>query len=203
MQLIFAWLRPLVPYQEGDGRGREYTGNLVAYRRVMHNRLAGRPRLHSRCARRLTVAVTLILAIVASPMVIGPAEARSGSQTSGDSGKSKPARDMPATTRRSQSTAKAAAAASGAAYVTGDVFAGLNNGSIAEFGSDGTAKRSLATGGSSYETGMCFDGAGNLYSTNFGTSDMSKFDNVGTLTKYPWVDSTIFESQHPESCVID
>jgi RHS repeat-associated protein len=171
----------------------------------MHYGFGGSSGAYLGHVRRLTVAIFMILALVASPMLVSPAEAWNGSQANQGSVDSKPARDMPAV-KRLQATAMAktaAAAASGAAFTTGDVFAGLNNGSIAEFGIDGTAKRSLATGSSSYQTGMCFDGAGNLYATNFGTFDMSKFDNVGTLIKYPWVDSATFESQHPESCVID
>jgi RHS repeat-associated protein len=170
----------------------------------MYRRFTGTSCAYLGRGRHLGLAIFMIVALVASATLVSPAQAWSASQAKEGSGQSRPARDMPATKQsRSTATAQTAAAASGGAFTTGDVFAGLSNGTVAEFSSDGTAKRSLATGGSSYETGMCFDGAGNLYTTNFGTSDMSKFDNVGTLIKYPWVDSATFESQHPESCVID
>jgi RHS repeat-associated protein len=104
------------------------------------------------------------------------------------------------TSTTTSSVAAAQAATATEAYATGDVFAGLRNGTIAHFDKDGSAKGSLSTGTSSYETGMCFDGAGNLYSTNFGFSNMTKFDNVGSVVTFPWGGTF---GGHPESCVIN
>ena len=106
------------------------------------------------------------------------------------------------TSTTTSSVAAAQATTATEAYATGDVFAALSNGTIAHLDKDGSAKGSLSTGASSYETGMCFDGAGNLYSTNFGSSNMTKFDNVGSTVSYPWGGS-VFGGAHPESCVIN
>ena len=102
----------------------------------------------------------------------------------------------PATTQ----TAAATVAAGGAAYATGDVFAGLDNATVSDFSSTGAMRQSLSTGGAGEQTGMCFDGAGNLYATNFSSANMTKFDNTGALVAYPWAGPF---TGRPESCVVD
>ncbi len=87
------------------------------------------------------------------------------------------------------------------AYNAGDIFAGVGNGQIYRYDQTGTLLQVLnTTSGSSEQTGMCFDAPGNLYSTNFTANNMAKFDNVGTLTTFPWGGPF---STHPESCVVD
>ena len=103
----------------------------------------------------------------------------------------------PATTQ----TATATLAPGGAAYATGDVFAGLDNATVSDFSSTGAMRQSLSTGGAGEQTGMCFDGAGNLYATNFTSANMTKFDNTGALVAYPWAGP--FTPGEPESCVVD
>ena len=102
-----------------------------------------------------------------------------------------------------QGSGPSVVSASGAAYAVGDVFAGLNNGTLDEYSSAGVLKATLPTGASSYETGACFDGSGNLYVTNFASSNMTQFNNVGSVVQYPWGGATTFGSEHPESCVVD
>lgn len=91
------------------------------------------------------------------------------------------------------------AAANGVAMQTGDLFAGLGNGSILHYNSTGTLVDTLSGQTTSYETGMCFDGASNLYATDFGNGQMTKFDGNGNILTYPWGGS--FAT--PESCVVD
>lgn len=147
---------------------------------------------------RLQAIMLLTIAMVTAVSAV-PAEAASKSPTPNPAGVSKSTTKTAVT---KATVAPSAAAAGVSAYVTGDVFAGLSNGTIAQFDGNGTAKRSLSTGGTSYETGMCFDGAGNLYSTNFGTRNMTKFDNVGTQVSFPWA-GTALDAASPESCVVD
>ena len=70
--------------------------------------------------------------------------------------------------------------ASGIAFQTGDIFAGVGNGRIKHFGPDGTLLDTLDTGaGSTEDTGMAFDASGNLYATVFEANNLYKFDNRG------------------------
>jgi hypothetical protein len=95
----------------------------------------------------------------------------------------------------------AAQPASAAPYAVGDVFAGIGNGKIKQFAPNGTLKDTLnTTGGNTYDTGMCFDAAGNLYSTNFDASNMTKFNNAGAVSLFPF--GSGFNAA-PESCVRD
>jgi hypothetical protein len=55
--------------------------------------------------------------------------------------------------------------ASGVAFQTGDVLAGIGAGKIKHFRSDGMLLDTLDTGGNTFDTGMAFDAAGNLYAT--------------------------------------
>src|SRR5262245_18240984 len=72
--------------------------------------------------------------------------------------------------------------ASGVAFQTGDIFAGVGNGQIKHFRSDGTLVDTLLTAaGNSFDTGMSFDAAGNLYATGFNGQAVYKFDNKGVL----------------------
>jgi hypothetical protein len=90
--------------------------------------------------------------------------------------------------------------ASGVAFQTGDVLAGVGSGTIKHFKSDGTLLDTLNTGaGSTEDTGMAFDAAGNLYATTFEANNVYKFDHSGNLIGS-------FGSgynQHPESIVFD
>jgi hypothetical protein len=77
--------------------------------------------------------------------------------------------------------------ASGVAYSTGDVIAGVGTGLIHHFSSTGTLKDTLDTGtGCSEDLGMAFDGSDNLYATAafgtcYGSGRVVKFDNMGNL----------------------
>ena len=83
----------------------------------------------------------------------------------------------------------------------GDIFAGVGNGFIDHFQSNGALIESLNTTSLSREnTGMCIDGAGNLYGTNFENMSMARFDVQGQLTLFPWGGPF---SIHVESCVVD
>jgi hypothetical protein len=78
------------------------------------------------------------------------------------------------------------ASASGVAYATGDVFAGVGTGLIKHFNSSGTLLDTLDTGtGCGEDLGMAFDASGNLYGTAaFGactSGTVSKFDKMGNL----------------------
>jgi hypothetical protein len=91
--------------------------------------------------------------------------------------------------------------AAGIAYTTGDVFAGVGNGTINHYDPTGTLKDTLDnTEGTYDDTGMCFDAAGNLYATNFETDDVSQFDNMGNLLAAQWENGL---TDHPENCVRD
>ena len=70
----------------------------------------------------------------------------------------------------------------GSIFQTGDVLAGVGNGQIKHFHSDGALQHILNTGaGSTEDTGMAFDAAGNLYATVFEANNLYKFDNQGNL----------------------
>src|SRR6478609_8774139 len=65
-----------------------------------------------------------------------------------------------------------------AAFMPGDVFAGVGAGLIRHYDSTGTLIETLNTTSSSAEdTGMCFDSSGNLYATNWTAGNMTKFNN--------------------------
>jgi hypothetical protein len=69
----------------------------------------------------------------------------------------------------------------GASFVTGDVFAGVDNGgNVNIYTPTGTLVTTLNTTTGTFTTGMAFDSAGNLYVTDF-NNNVSKFDNNGTL----------------------
>lgn len=86
-------------------------------------------------------------------------------------------------------------------YHSGDIFAGIGSGKIAQYSSSGVLLNTLDTTTNSYEqTGMCFDSTGNLYATDFTVAKGSKFDNNGNLLKASWGGPF---STHPESCVLD
>jgi len=71
--------------------------------------------------------------------------------------------------------------AHGAAFVKGDVFAGVDSGGhVNIYTPTGGLVTTLSTTTGTYTTGMAFDGAGNLYVTDF-NNNVSKFDNNGTL----------------------
>jgi hypothetical protein len=92
-----------------------------------------------------------------------------------------------------------AASANGVPLASGDVLAGVGNGTINHFDSSGKLLDQLNTGTSAtYETGMCFDSAGNLYTTNF--SGMSEFDARGNLLVSAFGSGF---NEHPESCLFD
>src|SRR5688572_23546171 len=89
-------------------------------------------------------------------------------------------------------------------FKQGDVIAGVGNGQLKHFDSNGHLLATLdTTSGSAEQTGMCFDSAGNLYTTNFQAQNMSKFDNQGQLVKYPWGDPSHPFSLRPKSCLVD
>ena len=70
--------------------------------------------------------------------------------------------------------------ASGVAFQSGDVFAGVGNGTIRHFRNDGTLLDTLDTGaGSTEDTGMGFDATGSLYATVFQANNLYKFDHSG------------------------
>lgn len=94
-----------------------------------------------------------------------------------------------------------AAASTSSAYASGDVFAGLGNGTLNEYSSGGTLRNNLAASGSP-STGMCFDGAGNLYSTQFGGGGITQFNNLGSLISSAWAGSGV-PGGAPESCVVN
>src|SRR2546425_10881809 len=90
--------------------------------------------------------------------------------------------------------------ASGIAFQTGDVLAGVGNGKIKHFNPDGTLLDILDTGaGSTEDTGMAFDAAGNLYATAFQANNVYKFDNTGN----PIGTFGSGYNQDPESVVFD
>ncbi|GBE10202.1 hypothetical protein BMS3Abin12_00764 [bacterium BMS3Abin12] len=72
--------------------------------------------------------------------------------------------------------------ASGVAFQTGDVFAGVGNGEIEHFRPDGTLVDTLNTGAAGTEdTGMAFDVTGSLYATVFEANNLYEFNNKGDL----------------------
>ena len=176
-------------------------GHSHHYRRRA-TRLSVIARLSAR--RRPIIALIASLALVYSGMALTTA---AESPDTAAAHPATPANAMPgpagSSLRSTSAPLRAAASQAPSAFATGDVFAGLSNGSVNQFGSDGTSKATLATGASSYETGMCFDGGGNLYVTNFGNSNVSKFNNLGGGLQFPWVGSDTFGEEHPESCVVD
>lgn len=91
--------------------------------------------------------------------------------------------------------------ASGVPYQTGDVLAGVGNGIIKHFRSDGTLVDTLDTkAGNTEDTGMAFDSAGNLYATVFQANNVYKFDHKGTLIG---TFGSGFSGNSPESIVFD
>ncbi len=90
--------------------------------------------------------------------------------------------------------------ASGIAFQTGDVLAGVGNGQIKHFNADGTLLDTLDTGaGNTEDTGMAFDVVGNLYATVFQANNLYKFDNKGNRVG-PFGSGY---NQDPESIVFD
>lgn len=86
-------------------------------------------------------------------------------------------------------------------FSPGDVFAGVGNGLIRRFDSDGVPLQDLnTTAGSKEQSGMCIDGGGNIYSTNHTAGTMSKFDLHESLISHEWVGP--FGSV-PQDCKID
>jgi hypothetical protein len=77
------------------------------------------------------------------------------------------------------------AQAAGVAFQTGDVLAGIGNGTIKHFRFNGLGQivlvDVLSTGVGGEDTGMAFDAAGNLYATTFEANNLFKFDNKGNL----------------------
>lgn len=75
--------------------------------------------------------------------------------------------------------------AQAAPFVIGDVFVAVGNGRVEQWrdvaGPGLTLIDTLNTGLGGFTTGMAFDSAGNLYVTNFSNSNISRFDNTGTL----------------------
>lgn len=70
----------------------------------------------------------------------------------------------------------------GAAFTTGDVFASIGSGRVAEFTPGGTLVQTLNDGtGATFTTGSAFDSAQNFYVTNFGSAGVSKFNSSGVL----------------------
>ena len=72
-------------------------------------------------------------------------------------------------------------AASAAPFVTGDIFAAVNNGNVQHYNAAGTLIETLNTGQGGFTTGMAFDGAGNLLVTNFSAGNITKFSNTGVI----------------------
>ena len=145
----------------------------------------------------LRTSVTIMLGVVMAWTMSVPAPTQASGPTP------YPGAGAAPSSQPTQGASPAVASAAGAAYAVGDVFAGLSNGTVDEYSSTGALKATLATGASSYETGPCFDGSGNLYVTNFASSNMTKFNNVGSVVQYPWGGASAFGSEHPESCVVD
>jgi hypothetical protein len=88
-------------------------------------------------------------------------------------------------------------------YRTGDVFAGVGDGTIKEFSPSGVLYQTLvetcAGCSSSETTGMAFDPSGNLYATVFEANNVEKFNNNGVI-------QGTFGSGYnasPESVVVD
>src|SRR5438045_815817 len=81
------------------------------------------------------------------------------------------------------------ARADGVPFLRGDVFAGIGAGKVNHHLPDsiGTLRDVLNTGANSIEqTGMCFDALGSLHTTNFDASSMSRFNNLGHRTAFPF-----------------
>lgn len=68
-----------------------------------------------------------------------------------------------------------------AQFGLGDVFVSHFGGTVTRHSQTGAVLQTLTTCCSGYVTGSAFDGAGNFYATNFSASQVSKFDNTGTL----------------------
>jgi sugar lactone lactonase YvrE len=65
-------------------------------------------------------------------------------------------------------------------FQTGDVFASINNGTVAWYRANGTFIQNMQNG-SGFTTGSASDPSGNFYVTDFSLSQVSKFDNTGAF----------------------
>lgn len=68
-----------------------------------------------------------------------------------------------------------------AAFVTGDIFASVNNGLVTVYNPAGTLIQTLNTTLGGFTTGSAADPSGNFYVTDFSVSQVSKFNNSGVL----------------------
>ena len=66
-------------------------------------------------------------------------------------------------------------------FANGDVFVAVANGQVQWYRANGTLVQTLNTGLGGFTTGMAFDSNHNLYVTGFSASQVSEFNNSGTL----------------------
>ena len=77
----------------------------------------------------------------------------------------------------------------GSPYVTGDVFASVNSGTVDVFTPTGGLVCTLNDGVGGLTTGSGFDAAGNFYVTTFNSGTVAKFNNSGVLQSSSFMSS--------------
>lgn len=95
----------------------------------------------------------------------------------------------------------ATTSAHAAAFVSGDIFAAINNGRVAHYNSSGTLIETLNTTLGGFTTGMAFSAAGNLYVTNFSAGNITRFNGATGAIIAP--NPFVTPGSSPESIVFD